>query len=403
MIPAHLIDVDFPAQPQFKFGDCGPRAFGLQKCRSYGDTAPVIPPSEWPELARLAAEAGGGASQLVSRIYDQKSEGSCLPPGTLVRMADGTQKPIEEIKLTDQVVTAQGNIGTVVHLFVRKATGLKRLRLRGHSLLRATAEHPILTQRGYVPIGELTRADNVAMPKYEATGEHFIQTGQFIKVDSRLKRERPVISVEDVEYDGWVYDIEVEGDHSYIADGIAVHNCVANACSQAHEIIQAIQFGKENVTPLSAISLYKRIGSSPSSGAMVNDGLEEMAERGVLPLDNAANRAKYGDAVMPNTGFRTPYPANWEATAKQFRAVEWFIVDTMDELITALFNQHPVVVGRSGHSICYCDPVYQSGSLLVKYANSWGDWGDQGFGYDSLKLIRSSASWAFALRAVTTP
>lgn len=180
-------------------------------------------------------------------------------------------------------------------------------------------------------------------------------------------------------------------------------SCVANACSQAHEIIQAKQFGKDKVTHLSAISLYKRIGRSANSGAMVSDGLDEMAERGVVPLDNPENRTRFGDVVMPNTGFRTAYPAGWESVAKQFVAQEWFIVNSVEELISALLNQHPVVVGRSGHSICYCDPVYDGGSLLVKYANSWGDWGENGFGYDSTRLIRSSSSWAFALRRVSVP
>jgi hypothetical protein len=178
-------------------------------------------------------------------------------------------------------------------------------------------------------------------------------------------------------------------------------SCVANACSQAHEVVQALQFGRANVTPLSAISLYKRIGRSAQSGAMVSDGLEEMAERGVLPLDTPENRAKFGDKVMPNTGFRTAYPDGWQEVAKQFTAHEWTIVDSVEELINALFNHHPVVFGRSGHSICYLDPVYLDGALLVRYANSWSSgWGDKGFGYDSLRLIRSSASWAFALRSV---
>lgn len=486
-----FIDVDFPADPHFTFGDLGKRAFEEGVSRSYyADVQEIIPESRWKDEAAAIQAAGGGCSQLVSRIYNQGNEGSCFPPGTMVRMADGTQKAIEDIRLTDQVVTAEGNVGTVVHCFVRKAKGLKLLRLRGHAILHATEEHPILTQRGYVPIGELTRADSVAMPKYAATTgsgrksihpallagpdefktamlegwldgdgawrhksgregttiskkmalnmfdianvngwkpyvrskdakpSHGVKTRQRVyftgfghkdaavslgfqaEQDDRVMW-RPVWAVEDVEYDGWVYDIEVEGDHSYIADGIGVHNCVANACAQAHEIIQAKQSGKENVIPLSAISLYKRIGSSAQSGAMVSDGLDEMASRGILPLDTPENRAQFGLACMPATGFRTKYPENWEATAKQFTADEWFIVDNVAELITALLNQHPVVVGRSGHSICYCDPVYKDGSLLVKYANSWGNWGESGFGYDSLRMIRSSASWAFALRSVT--
>lgn len=183
-------------------------------------------------------------------------------------------------------------------------------------------------------------------------------------------------------------------------------SCVANACSGANEIIQALQFGKNNVVPLSAISLYKRIGRSPGSGAMVSDGLKEMIERGVLPLDTPENRAKFGNCVMPNTGFSTPYPSGWEAVAKQFAGVEYFVVRSVNQLLTALCHQHPVVVGRQGHSIRYVRPMRKSGNRVVKYVNSWGEWGDAGgdftygFGYDSENQIRQSASWAFALRSV---
>lgn len=254
-----FVDVDFPADPNFTFGDLGKRAFDDVARGSYSDIANIIPESKWKDEAVAMQAAGGGCAQLVSRIYDQGNEGSC----------------------------------------------------------------------------------------------------------------------------------------------------VANACSQAHEIIQAKQGGKENVIHLSAISLYKRIGRSPNSGAMVSDGLEEMAERGVLPLDTPENRAKFGVAVMPNTGFGKAYPAGWEATAKKFAASEWFICESVNELITALLNQHPVVVGRAGHSICYCDPIYDGSALLVAYPNSWNGWGSafaghpSGFGFDTIRNIRSSASWAFALRSVT--
>lgn len=180
-------------------------------------------------------------------------------------------------------------------------------------------------------------------------------------------------------------------------------SCVANACSQALEIIQALQFGKENVVHLSAISLYKRIGRSPSSGAMVSDGLKEITSRGVLPLDDEKNRARFGDHCMPNTGFRTPMPSGWESTAKNFSAVESYVVRSVSGLLTALCNQHPVVVGRQGHSICYCRPMRRSGRRVVKYANSWGNWGDNGYGYDSESQIRQSANWAFALRSAAVP
>lgn len=186
-------------------------------------------------------------------------------------------------------------------------------------------------------------------------------------------------------------------------------SCVANATSQAHEVKQAEQYGLNKVVPLSAISLYKRIGRSPNSGAMVSDGIEEMASRGVLPLDTPENRAKFGDKVMPNTGWSTRYPTGWEAVAQQFKGHEWYVVRSVRSLITALFKGCPVVVGRQGHSICYLDPVYRNGSLGVIYANSWGPWGfaagrhPSGFGLDSRSQISMSASWAFALRSVVIP
>lgn len=180
-------------------------------------------------------------------------------------------------------------------------------------------------------------------------------------------------------------------------------SCVANACSQAHEIKQAEMLGKDKVVHLSAISLYKRIGRSPGSGAMVSDGLDEGSTRGILPLDNPENRAKWGNIVMPATGFYEKFPTGWEQVGKLFRFDERFIIRSTEGIISALLNGHPVVVGREGHSICYCRPMWRSGRLVVKYANSWGSWGDQGYGYDSLNQIRKSASWAFAVRSVIVP
>lgn len=187
-------------------------------------------------------------------------------------------------------------------------------------------------------------------------------------------------------------------------------SCVANACSQANEIVQAKQFGKDRVVHLSAMSLYQRIGSGPNSGAMVSDGMEEMQSRGVLPLDNPENRAAYGDQVMPNTGWRTSKPSGWEATAKKFKAVECLVVRSTEGLASALLNGHPVVVGRQGHSICYCGVVFKNGRLNIAYANSWGGgssgWGSplgehqSGFGFDSESQFRQSAGWAFAVRSV---
>lgn len=179
-------------------------------------------------------------------------------------------------------------------------------------------------------------------------------------------------------------------------------SCVANATCQAIEIIQALQFGKDRVSHLSAISLYKRIGRSPSSGANVGDAWDEINESGVLPLDDEANKARFKH-TMPNTGFYTPYPDGWQTTAAMFKGLEAFQINSLEELVSAQFNRHPVVVGRSGHSICYVRPMNKDGKLVNKYANSWGDWGEGGYGFDGMGSMRSSSNGAWALVSVTAP
>ncbi len=184
-------------------------------------------------------------------------------------------------------------------------------------------------------------------------------------------------------------------------------SCVANACCQAHEIIQALQFGKDKVIPLSAISVYDYIGGSARSGAMVSDGMARLKDHGALPLDTPENRAIFGDVVRANTGFRRGMPKGSDAVMKQLRIEEVNVIRSRKGLLTALAKQQPVVVGRQGHSICYSGAMRRSGRLVAPYPNSWSlGWGAPlgdhkgGFGFDSMNQIAMSSSWAFTVRSV---
>lgn len=133
------------------------------------------------------------AAMKVERIHsrNQGQIGSCFPAGTLVRMEDGSEKRIEEIRTTDRVVTAERNCGTVLQTMVRRHCGeLCRLLLWGSNALTATPEHPILTRRGYVAISELTPDDWVAMPRYAPEASTCVQTAQFITTRYRVKHRR---------------------------------------------------------------------------------------------------------------------------------------------------------------------------------------------------------------------
>ncbi len=100
-------------------------------------------------------------------VLNQGKEGACFTADVLVRMADGSQRAIADIRLLDEVVTAQGSTGVVTHLMVRPADrGLVRVGFAGHIPLRCTPEHPILTERGYVAAEDLVAGDKVAITRF---------------------------------------------------------------------------------------------------------------------------------------------------------------------------------------------------------------------------------------------
>lgn len=187
-------------------------------------------------------------------------------------------------------------------------------------------------------------------------------------------------------------------------------SCVGNAATQQHQVIQAKQFGIDKVVQLSAMSMYQLIGSSANSGASIDDALDEGTGTGFIPLDNAENKATFGTIVMPATGWRAKRPTGWEPIAKRFRFDESMVVQSVGGMVSASLSGNPIVVGRSGHSICYLRVVYVNGKMYFLYANSWSlDWGQAagrmtgGFGLDSASYVRSSAQWCYAVRTILNP
>lgn len=164
-------------------------------------------------------------------------------------------------------------------------------------------------------------------------------------------------------------------------------SCVGFGSAQMLETTLRRRYGIKHWVSLSGMSIYKRIGSSPSSGAMIPDGMDAVLE-GALPVDSPENKAKYAH-THPRTGFRTPLPSGWQQTAALFRGTNWAKCSGADEIMSALLNEFCGIVGRDGHCVPYVLPEqYENGGFCAGYANSWdSDWGDEGFGYDSERTM----------------
>lgn len=102
----------------------------------FGDHFRGLDPSQWQEI---------DLEHYNLPILDQMQSSSCFPAGTPILMADGTERPIEEIGKGNKVVTHKGRAREVVDTFERNYTGnTYEIKVKGWGYpLVTTDEHPI--------------------------------------------------------------------------------------------------------------------------------------------------------------------------------------------------------------------------------------------------------------------
>lgn len=168
-----------------------------------------------------------------------------------------------------------------------------------------------------------------------------------------------------------------------------IGSCASHSSTSCLEYVTAKSVGAENVTLLSPLSVFKFVGSR-HGGSTLDANMRRISQVGVLPLDTPENREKYGDHVWPENQWSGSLPSGWESTAAKFKFTEWNEIGSFDELFSALLQWKPVYYGRAGHAIYAVRPMKKDGQYVLKYANSWGSWGDNGYGYDTERYVSGS-------------
>jgi hypothetical protein len=145
----------------------------------------------------------------MERVADGRPCVACCPPSTLVHVG-GRYHLIDAVHVGDMILTHMGRQRRVTATMQRSYRGeLVVLHDGVGRILKVTPEHHVLTPGGWVPAGALTVTSMVQTDA--PLGGHHTQR---------------VMSIERIDYDGWVYNLEVEEDESYYANGFAVHNCL---------------------------------------------------------------------------------------------------------------------------------------------------------------------------------
>jgi recombination protein RecA len=160
----------------------------------------------------------------------------CLSGDTRVTLADGTEETIQRIVdekldvevLSYNVETQQFEPRSIINWFDNgTADEFLRIAFEGDfapEYFDCTPNHMILTEHGYVPASELEVGDKIiaAMPMLELVGFAPEVAYGYEYIAAAV----PIISIESapVRDDMRRFDIEVDGNHCYLANGYVVHN-----------------------------------------------------------------------------------------------------------------------------------------------------------------------------------
>ena len=159
-----------------------------------------------------------GDSSCLSRYGGKNGKGwVCFLSDTLITMADGTQKVIQDIKVDDKL-KGQYGINTVLSLKKLHARPYKGLIYSiNNSRPFVTIAHPFLTTSGWKAFNKKeAKKINPTLDIKE------LQIGDILIKDNDKKEE--VKSFYGEYQDTKVYNFTVSGDKTYYADGYLVHN-----------------------------------------------------------------------------------------------------------------------------------------------------------------------------------
>ena len=145
-------------------------------------------------------------------------EMGCFIADTLVTLADGTTKDIQDVKIGDKLKAVDG-VNTVVSL-LRPKLGKQSVYAINNKDSFFTANHPFLTTKWWKSLDPETTKKEI--PELEVSklkiGDILITEAGKVLVVSLTPATMPTSTQ--------LYNFELDGDHTYFANGYAVHNKV---------------------------------------------------------------------------------------------------------------------------------------------------------------------------------
>jgi outer membrane immunogenic protein len=193
----------------------------------------------------IGGHGGGAWGNNTNANYSAGFGFSCFTGATQILMADGTTRTIAAVKIGDEVLGENGEVNRVVDIET-PLLGKRKLYAFNGGIPFVTAEHPFMTQTGWKSISpEITLAENknlsvgalkvgdevlrldtiMRRPKSMTVGFSSValEPSVGVSIETKFLALDAVVS-HDSEPSMIVYNLRLDGNHTYFANNYLVHN-----------------------------------------------------------------------------------------------------------------------------------------------------------------------------------
>lgn len=152
---------------------------------------------------------------------DDGPQPSCFVAGTIVSLANGEKKKIEDVQLGEKLIGQDGLINTVLEFDHPPLAGRDLYGINDSGPFM-TPEHPVYTKEGWKAprmsdtMTAYPHLESIMVGDLQVGDEILTEHGDYVKVES--------IECHENEPDQQVYNFILDGNNTYFADGLLVHN-----------------------------------------------------------------------------------------------------------------------------------------------------------------------------------
>ncbi len=204
-------------------------------CYTCGPLSPCVQGGGAPIGGACSGEISGNCC--CGDCYQGVCE-SCFTAGTLIAMANGTSRPIERVLAGDLVLGGAGRVNRVMEI-ERPLLGQRHLYALNESAFFVTAEHPFMTEEGWKSINpSALTAEGSALPVGRlAVGDRLLTLAAVavpVGVGGSVRAEAVDVRIDAIALESLLgqaadpmiqlYNLRLDGDHTYFANDLLVHN-----------------------------------------------------------------------------------------------------------------------------------------------------------------------------------